>query len=98
MNARAGNLTILLLLVELGIGLGSFLIGDPDDQWLFWSHRAGGFALIVLLVWKITIAARSYRRRGVTVGTGLSAVGGVLFLGSLTTGVLWATVGLYPQF
>jgi hypothetical protein len=55
MNARAVNLTILLLLVvELGTGLGSFLIGDPDDQWLFWSHRAGGFALIVLLVWKIT--------------------------------------------
>lgn len=32
MNARAVNLTILLLLVELGIGLGSFLIGDPDTS------------------------------------------------------------------
>jgi hypothetical protein len=95
MNARAVNVAILLLLVfELGTGLSSFLVGDPDDQWLFWFHRAGGLALIVLLAWKAGIAARSYRRRGVTAGTGLSAVAGVLFLGSLTTGVLWAIVEL----
>ena len=95
MNARAVNVTILLLVVlELGTGLGSFLIGISDDQWLLWFHRAGGLALVVLLVWKVGIAARSYRRRGVTVGTGLSAVGGALFLGSLATGMLWATVRL----
>jgi hypothetical protein len=44
----------------------------------------------VLLSWKIGIAKRSYRRRGLGVGTGLSAVFGVLFFGSLVTGVLWA--------
>jgi hypothetical protein len=33
MNARTVNVTILFLLVfELGSGLGSFLIGVPDDQ------------------------------------------------------------------
>jgi DMSO/TMAO reductase YedYZ molybdopterin-dependent catalytic subunit len=74
--------------------LGSFLIGEPDGRWLFWSHRAGGLALVVLLIWKSGVAARSYRRRGLTVGTALSAVGAVLFLGSLVTGLLWATVGL----
>jgi len=37
---------------------------------------------------------RSYRRRGITIGTGLSAVGSLLFLGSLATGLLWASVGL----
>src|SRR5215213_2313714 len=95
MNARAVNVAILLLLVfELGTGLGSFLVGYSDDQWLFWFHRAGGLALVVLLVWKVGIAARSYRRRGITVGTGLSAVGGILLLGTLATGVLWLTVGL----
>jgi len=57
-------------------------------------HRAGGLALVVLLLWKAGIAARSYRRRGVTVSTGLAAVGGVLFLGSLATGLLWATMRL----
>jgi molybdopterin-dependent oxidoreductase-like protein protein len=57
-------------------------------------HRAGGLALVVLLIWKAGIAARSYRRRGVTVGSGFSAVVGVIFLGSLATGLLWATVAL----
>jgi hypothetical protein len=95
MNARAVNVAILILLViELATGLGSFLIGEPAGRWLFWFHRAGGLALVVLLLWKAGIAARSYRRRGVTVGTGLSAVGGAIFLASLATGVLWATVGL----
>src|SRR5918997_4216263 len=94
-NARAVNVTILLLLAfELATGLGSFLIGDLAGWWLFWSHRAGGLALVVLLIWKVGIAVRSYRRRGITIGTGLSALGGVLFLGALATGLLWATVGL----
>src|SRR3712207_9048763 len=95
MNARAVNVAILLLLAfELATGLGSFLVGNPGGRWLFWLHRVGGLALIVLLAWKVSIAARSYRRRGVTTGTALSAAVGVLFLGSLVTGVLWATVGL----
>jgi DMSO/TMAO reductase YedYZ molybdopterin-dependent catalytic subunit len=95
MNARAVNVAILLLLVfGLGTGLGSFLIGSSDVQWVFWFHRAGGLALVLLVAWKIGIAGRSYRRRGVTVGTGLAAVGGLLFLGSLATGMLWVTVGL----
>lgn len=95
MNARTVNIAILLLLVfELATGVGSFLVGIPDDRWLFWLHRAGGLALVVLLIWKAGVAARSYRRRGFGVGTALSAVGGVLFLGSLATGVLWATAGL----
>jgi DMSO/TMAO reductase YedYZ molybdopterin-dependent catalytic subunit len=95
MNARAVNVAILLLLTfELATGLGSFLVGEPDGRWLFWLHRAGGLALVVLLLWKAGIAASSYRSRGATAGTGLSTVFGVLFLGSLATGLLWATVGL----
>jgi len=90
MSARAVNVAILLLLVfELTTGLGSFLVGQPDGRWLFWLHRAGGLALVVLLVWKAGIALRSYRHRKLGVGTGLSAAGGVIFLGSLATGLLW---------
>lgn len=94
-NARAVNVAILFLLVfELATGFGSFLIGEPGGRWLFWFHRAGGLALVVLLAWKSGIAVRSYRRRGLGISTGLSAVQGVLLLGSLGTGLLWATVGL----
>jgi hypothetical protein len=95
MNARAVNVAILLLLVfALITGLISFLIGEPNGRWIFWFHRACGLALVVLLTWKVGIAKRSYRRRGVGVGTSLSAVFGVLFFGSLVTGVLLAAVGL----
>jgi hypothetical protein len=95
MNARAVNVAILLLLVfELASGLGSFLVGEADGRWLFWLHRVGGLTLVVLLAWKVGIATRSYRKRGVTAGTVLSAVGGVLLLGTLAMGLLWATAGL----
>ena len=97
MNARAVNVAILLLLVfELASGIGSFLVGEPDGRWAFWLHRAGGLALVVLLAWKVGMSVRSYRRRGLSVGTGLSAIGGVLFLGSLATGVFWA-IGWLPR-
>ncbi len=95
MKARAVNIAILLLLVfELANGLGGFLVGDPDGRWMFWLHRADGLALVVLLVWKTGISRRSLRRRGLSVSTGLAMVGGVLFLGSLVTGLLWAVGGL----
>jgi hypothetical protein len=95
MNARTVNVTILLLLAfEMATGFGSFLVGEPDGRWVVWLHRAGGLALVMLLLWKVGIATRSYRRRGLRTSTGLSAVGSVLFLGSLATGLLWATVGL----
>src|SRR5918998_3211678 len=91
MNARAVNVAILLLLAfELATGLGSFLVGEQGGRWIFWSHRAGGLALVVLLLWKAGIAARSYRRRGVTAGSGFSAGGGLVFLRSPATGVVWA--------
>jgi DMSO/TMAO reductase YedYZ molybdopterin-dependent catalytic subunit len=94
-NARAVNVAILLLLfLELATGLGSFLVGEPGGRWIFWLHRAGGLALVVLLLWKAGIAASSYRRRGVTATSGFSAVVGVIFLGSLATGLLWASVAL----
>src|SRR5215217_6058221 len=56
MNARAVNVAILLLLVlELASGLGSFLFGEPDSRWLFWLHRAGGLSLVLLLAWKASM-------------------------------------------
>src|SRR3712207_2505348 len=87
MNARAVNVAILILLVlELASGLGSFLFGEPDGRWLFWLHRTGGLSLVLLLAWKASIATRSYRRRGLGGSTGLSALASLLFIGSLLTG------------
>jgi hypothetical protein len=59
-KSRAVNIAILVLLVfELATGLGGFLVGEPDGRWLLWSHRAGGLAIVALLIWKFGIAARS---------------------------------------
>lgn len=95
MGARFVNLAILTMLaLELASGTASFLVGEPGGRWVLWIHRIGGWALVVLAFWKWGIAVRSYRRRGITPGTAFSALVTALFLASLSTGLLWATVGL----
>lgn len=95
MPSRAVNLALLaIIIVELLSGLVSYLIGTPDGRWIFWVHRIGGFALLPLLGWKLSIITRSYRKRGLTVSTALSALLAALFVGTLAFGVLWSTVGV----
>lgn len=95
MSSRAVNLTLLVVLaVALLSGVGSFLVGSPDGRWVFWLHRAAPFALACLLGWKWRVVVRGYRKRGVTPATVLAGLFGLLLLGSLASGLLWATVGL----
>lgn len=95
MSSRTVNLTLLTILsVEFVSGLASYLVGVPDGRVVFWVHRAGAFALLPLLGWKLGIVARSYRKRGLTGSTALSGLLGVLFAGAFLYGVLWATTGV----
>jgi hypothetical protein len=48
---------------------------------------------VALAGWKWRIVARSYGKRGVTFSTLLSAIFTLLVLGSIGTGILWATNG-----
>ena len=94
MSARAVDVAILILLVlELASGPGfpGRRAGQPVA--LLAAPCGGCLARAVLLVWKCGMAQRSHHRRSLRAGTGLSAVFGVLFLGSLATGVLWAVGG-----
>ncbi len=94
MSSRAVNLLILaLLLLELASGLGSFLVGRPEGAWVFWLHGVGGLSLVVLLIWKWRIVMRSFARRGAGPWSIAPGVLGVLFLGTLATGVWWAVAG-----
>ncbi len=94
MSARAVNLAILaLLLLELASGLGSFLVGTPEGRWVFWLHGVGGLSLVVLLIWKWRIVMRSFARRGAGPWSLAPGALGVLFLGTLATGIWWAAVG-----
>ena len=95
MPARSVNLAIFaLLLIEVASGLGSLLVGSPDGQWVFWVHSTAGLTLVVLLVWKWRIVARSFARRGAGLYAAAPVILGILFLATIATGILWATVGL----
>lgn len=95
MSTRTVNLTLLTFLVlALLTGIGTFLVGSREHQWMFWAHRIASLAILPLLVWKVGIALRSFRKRGVTVSTVLSVVAAVLFLATFGYGLLWATTGV----
>jgi DMSO/TMAO reductase YedYZ molybdopterin-dependent catalytic subunit len=95
MTARAVNLAIFaLILVEVASGIGSLLVGSPGGAWVFWIHSTAGLTLVVLLAWKWRIVVRSFARRGAGLWAAAPTLLGVLFLATLATGLLWATVGL----
>ena len=95
MSARATNLAILVLLVvELASGVGSYLAGSPDGRWVLWAHSLGGLSLVVLIGWKWRIVARSFARRGAGLWALPSLLLGVLFLATLASGLAWAVVEL----
>jgi DMSO/TMAO reductase YedYZ molybdopterin-dependent catalytic subunit len=95
MSTRATNLGVLVgLLAGVATGLGSFLMGSTSARWIFWSHSAGGFALVLLLVWKRRIILRSVHRNGIGLWAIPSLLLLVLLLASLCSGILWSTAGL----
>jgi hypothetical protein len=95
MPSRAVNLALLAVLaIAIVSGFASLLAGAPSGRWVFWLHRAVALALVPLLYWKWRIVMRGYRRRGLTAGTALSGLFTALVLGSLLSGILWATTGL----
>jgi len=94
MSSRTTNICILVvILLAILSGVVSLLAGAPGGRWLFWLHRIAGLSLIVLAWWKWRIIARSYGKHGLTLSTALAALSTLLVVGSLGTGVLWATTG-----
>lgn len=94
MSSRTTNICILVvILMAILSGVTSLVAGAPSGRWLFWLHRIAGLSLIVLSWWKWRIIARSYGKRGLTVSTALSTLFTLLVLGSLLTGIAWATTG-----
>ncbi|MFN8558178.1 MAG: molybdopterin-dependent oxidoreductase [Dehalococcoidia bacterium] len=97
MSTRAVNTTLLLLtLAQVASGVDTLFVGAPNQRWGVWAHAAGGFAVIVLLVWKWRVIRRSLRRRGFGRWAAPSLALLTLLLVTLLTGVLWSTVGLAP--
>jgi Oxidoreductase molybdopterin binding domain len=92
---RAVNLGLLALLAAALIsGVGTFLSGSSRQEWVIWSHSVAGFAIVSLLLWKWRIIIASLRRHGAGVWALPSLLLLFLLLASLTTGILWSTIGL----
>src|SRR5215203_3482539 len=95
MSTRAVNTTLFVLVIAQWLtGFGTFLTGTPPGRWTVWLHAAGGFAIAVLFLWKARIIVASLRRRGAGFWAMTSLTLLLLTVASLTTGVLWSTVGL----
>ena len=60
---------------------------------MFWLHGIGGLSLVALLLWKWRIVMRSFARRGAGPWSIAPGALGVLFLGTLATGIWWAAIG-----
>ncbi len=75
---------------EVVTGLVSFTIGTPGGWPVFWLHRALGFAIVVLVAFKLTrVRSRLVRPALWQRSTALSVLTLVAALGALSTGVVW---------
>ena len=59
----ANTILLALLLVELASGFFGLVSGAQDEAVFIAVHRIGGFAILVVLVWKTAIIVASVRRR-----------------------------------
>jgi putative solute:sodium symporter small subunit len=86
----------LALLVALGLasGLATWFAGSPGGAWVFSAHALAGFALVLVLVFKLRrvlpgVAGRA--RRDVRTVRGVLALG--LVVSVLVSGLVWANAG-----
>ena len=89
----AGRRTNLALLIALPLavltGFGAFLVGSGPVVWVVGLHAVVGFAVLLLIPWKSTIARRGLRRS--RPGRVTSIVLSVLVIVSLLTGLAHST-------
>ncbi len=88
---RAVDWSLLLFVsAEVATGLVSFTVGVPEGWPLFWLHRALGFGIVGLLVWKLARVRRRLTDPSLWQrSTALSVLTLVAAVGALSTGVLW---------
>lgn len=96
-TARVTNTTLFLLLVLEGAsGVGSFLTGTPSGRWVVALHGVGGWALVVLLLWKARVVRRALQRKGVGWRVVPSLALLALLAGTLASGLAWSWVAPGP--
>jgi DMSO/TMAO reductase YedYZ molybdopterin-dependent catalytic subunit len=93
MRPRAVDWTLFLLVaVEFCSGLGSFLIGRPEDAWFFILHSIVGLSILPLLFWKFRrVQRRVTEPRRWQPATMVSVLTALAVLATIGTGLFWAT-------
>src|SRR5690606_28461754 len=85
---------------EVFSGLVTFLVGRPEGRWLFVIHSLAGLSLPLLILWKVhRVQARLQPARW-SAAVLVSIVVLLLALGTVGTGVVWASWQLplgYPN-
>ena len=89
----ANTVLLLLLVVQLVTGLFGLIAGAPRLAWVLWLHAAGGYAVLVVFVWKGRIIVDVLRRRRRLDWPRLGSLSLTLFVVViLGTGIIW-TIG-----
>ena len=93
MRRWANTLLLLFLLAELVSGFFGLVSGSEDRAFLMHVHRAAGYGILAILIWKTAIVARSLRRPrsfGVRAPSVLLAA---LLVATLALGLAWSLIG-----
>lgn len=79
-----------VVILQTVSGLVSFTVGVPSGWPVFWLHRIGGLALIVLLAWKLArVRHRVTDRQHWNRATVVSVLVLLAVTGTLVTGISW---------
>ena len=91
----ANTALLTLLAAQLVTGYFGLVAGQSSRAWVLWVHGIGGYAILLLLVWKSAVVFRSYarRRKRVNVSRVSFAALTLLLLAVLATGLLWTFAG-----
>ena len=89
----ANTILLALLLVELASGFFGLVSGSQNDALFIVVHRVGGFAILVVLVWKTAIIVASVRRRRSGPRQYASLALATVLAAALALGFAWSYAG-----
>ncbi len=91
----ANTVLLALLAAQLVTGFFGLTAGSAARAWVLWLHGIGGYAILLLLVWKSAVVFGSYmrRRRRVNFSRLSFVLLSLLLMAVLATGLLWTFAG-----
>ena len=89
----ANTILLTLVLVELVSGFFGLVSGSAGDAAFIVVHRIGGFAILVVLIWKTAIVISSVRRRRSGPRQYASLILAVVLVVTLSLGFAWSYAG-----